>query len=303
MSPSAAPSATCAEAAFTEPFFFASNYSFNFVANASVIGEATMWFTKYDTAAILPASEVAHLTDEARAKLVPDLWVVDRSTCTWMQARDTCAAPYWTVDAAAQTYTVAVCDFAPGGAPSELRLFFHVAPTAVAHWFDDASAASLTVYRTWWPLSVQLVLNATSSTDLDFGLLSAAELADTLLAPTANSGRAIAGGRWGPAWPAAHSSRAQIAAWTFNIALFVCAVAALLDMLLVSAEVKWNSDTSYTFFLSLVHSLLTADGIKVAVLTSVAALLVPIGSAPKSKAAKRFRRVLHGVANFLQAIL
>jgi len=139
--------------------------------------------------------------------------------------------------------------------------------------------------------------------DLDFELLSAAELADTLLAPTANSGRAIAGGRWGPAWPAAHSSRAQIAAWTFNIALFVCAVAALLDMLLVSAEVKWNSDTSYTFFLSLVHSLLTADGIKVAVLTSVAALLVPIGSAPKSKAAKRFRRVLHGVANFLQAIL
>ena len=36
------------------------------------------------------------------------------------QARDTCATPYWTVDAAAQTYTVAVCDFAPGGAPSEL---------------------------------------------------------------------------------------------------------------------------------------------------------------------------------------
>ena len=46
-----------------------------------------MWFTKYDTAAILPASEVAHLTDEARAKLVPDLWVVDHSSCTWIQAR------------------------------------------------------------------------------------------------------------------------------------------------------------------------------------------------------------------------
>jgi hypothetical protein len=139
--------------------------------------------------------------------------------------------------------------------------------------------------------------------DLDFGLLGATDVSDTLLAPAASSGRAVAGGRWGLAWPVAECSGAEAAAWALNIALFAFVAAALLDTLLVSGEVSWSSGASWTFFLSLVHSLLTADGIKVGILVSIATSLVPLGSAPKSKAAKRCRRALHAVANFLQALL
>ena len=43
--------------------------------------------------------------------------------------------------------------------------------------------------------------------------------------------------------------------------------------------------------------------LQVAVLSAAGALLMPIGSAPKSKAAKVVRRALHAVANSLQAVL
>ena len=58
------------------------------------MGESTMWYTKYDAAAILPAEEIEHLGRDAKAKLVPDLWVINTTSCMWMQARsESCCLP------------------------------------------------------------------------------------------------------------------------------------------------------------------------------------------------------------------
>jgi len=98
--------------------------------------------------------------------------------------------------------------------------------------------------------------------DLD-ALLAASEVAGTLLAPSAAGGRAVAGGRWGPLWPVREMSRPEAFVWCFNVLMFTCAALALLDMLLVSSEVKWNPSTTRTFMFALMHSLLTQDGAKV----------------------------------------
>jgi hypothetical protein len=134
------------------------------------------------------------------------------------------------------------------------------------------------------------------------GLLAATEVADTLLAPTASGGRAVVGGRWAPLHPPAHASRGEAIAWAVNGLLFVGAALALLDMLLVSSEVGWSASTSRAFGFSLLHSLLTQDGAKVAIVTLVSAGLIPFQQG-KGRAAKGCRRLLHGVSNALQGVL
>ena len=60
-------------------------------------------------------------------------------------------------------------------------------------------------------------------------------MTDTLLAPAAAGGRAIAGGRWALVWPPSEASAPEVVAWLVNGLMLAGAALMLLDMLLVSS--------------------------------------------------------------------
>merc|ERR1740130_1745495 len=157
--------ASFGSATFPHAYYYSTNYSFG-LNGSEVMGYSTMWYTKYAIGPLGLEGETDHLSRAAFDMLVPDLFVVDSGTGQWMRARDTCPLPYWKVDASLREYTVAVCDWAPGDGPSELRLFFHVAPNAVATW-GSSGVSMLTAYATWYPATVSVLANATLSHDLD----------------------------------------------------------------------------------------------------------------------------------------
>merc|ERR1740130_295048 len=163
--------ASFGSATFPHAYYYSTNYSFG-LNGSEVMGYSTMWYTKYAIGPLGLEGETDHLSRAAFDMLVPDLFVVDSGTGQWMRARDTCPLPYWKVDASLREYTVAVCDWAPGDGPSELRLFFHVAPNAVATW-GSSGVSMLTAYATWYPATVSVLANATLSHDLDHGTLGA----------------------------------------------------------------------------------------------------------------------------------
>ena len=126
-------------------------------------------------------------------------------------------------------------------------------------------------------------------------------LGETVGAAASANHRAVVGGRWQPMWPS--WTNAEVLAWVMNGTLFVGAALVLLDLLLVSSDVKWSSTTSRAFGLSLMHSLITADAIKVGILTLVSATLSAMHHNPKSTAGKCLTKTLRAVSNMLQAIL
>ena len=126
---------------------------------------------------------------------------------------------------------------------------------------------------------------------------------EAVRAPASADGRAVTGGRWQPMWPPWSCSTAEALAWTINGTLLAGAALVLLDLLLVSSDVKWSSSTSRAFGLALVHSLLTADAIKVGILTLVSATLSAMHHNPKSMLGKCSTKALRGLSSTLQAIL
>jgi hypothetical protein len=126
---------------------------------------------------------------------------------------------------------------------------------------------------------------------------------ETVSAPASADRRAGGGGRWPLMWQPWACSTVEARAWGVNGTLLGGAALVLLDLLLVSSDVKWSASTSRAFGLALVHTLLTADAIKVGILTLVASTLSAMHQNPKSMMGKCSTKALRALSSTLQAIL